>query len=114
MVSACAGAIPRENVLMPALQEVWPRVREGIEREVVHQPSAEASSTLAAADIAMAGKDVAAVAAVNWEILDHLAVADLERRTSTGEVGPDVVPILRGRLNRFATERAKLVRMAGP
>lgn len=110
MAPACAGARAREHALLPALVEVWPRIREGIEREAGVQGSADAAAAIAAADAALQSGDLAAIAAVPWPLLDELALSDLQRRAAAGQLGPDVVPILRGRMQQFVAQRAKLLR----
>lgn len=110
MAPACAGARAREHALLPALVEVWPRIREGMAREAAAQGRAEASGVVEAADVALRSGDLSAIAAVPWPLLDELALADVQRRAAAGQLGPDVVPILRGRLEQFAAQRTKLLR----
>lgn len=108
--SGCAGSIARHEVLLPAMVGAWTNIRVQVERELQRAPDPGATAAVAAADEALRIGDPVAIAAVRWDVLDMLAVRDIDRRVAALEIGPGVAESLRGRLAEFAESRAQYLR----
>lgn len=110
IVVACAGTAARQNVLLPALASTWASIRVQIERQASFQDDTQAPKVAAAASAALTSGDPVAIAAVNWTLLEDLALADIDRRIAAREIGPLVAESLRGRLVDFAASRRLYLR----
>lgn len=112
ILTACAGVKARENVLMPAMSQAYstsiqPMVQRGAELPGVD------SSAVEAADVAMVealdSGERERVAAVDWSLLRAAAEGDVSARLQAGEIGPGVAASLRGLLEEFTVQRARLL-----
>lgn len=109
LLASCLGTAARQSTLLPALHTAWQNMREQVAREVVAAGSIEASGDIMAADAALAAGDQTQVASVNWTRLEQLAVADIERRTASGDLSAPAAAILGERVRQFREARIALV-----
>lgn len=110
MLAACAGTAARQDVLLPAMSAAWASIKVQVQREASHIDSMQAAEAVAAADAAFATADPVKFAAVNWGVLDALALADIDRRLDAQQIGVQVAQSLRGRVVDFAAARGLYLR----
>lgn len=109
----CAGAHARQHVLLPAMQQAWSGehgLHEQAARSTGIEPDVDvAHSVVAQADEAMRAGDHLLIAAVTWERIDELVLADIVRRVVAGEIGLQVGDLQRERLLQFQRSRQILL-----
>jgi hypothetical protein len=105
-LAACTGVTAR-TALLPSMRHNWSLLRDSAAREIISAPSPESGPSLAAADQAIAAGSPAQVAAVEWPVVDALILADIDRRTAAGDLGPDGADSQRETLRLFALQRAR-------
>lgn len=110
VLSACAGTAARENVLLPSMLQVWPRI--------AIQVHDGATAAVAAAEIpaetllvidresermldALERSDLLALASVNWSGLRPYAIRNIQDRTNAGQIGAGVAATLVERIKQF-------------
>jgi hypothetical protein len=114
---SCAGTRAREHVLLPVVQEVWPSVREDIDRglKVFAESGADAvmfehatvevsvlRESLRLLDLAIVAGDRAAIKAADWKSLEVTARIGIADQVMSGEIGELVADSLLQRLDEFA------------
>jgi len=111
-IASCAGPRSKSVTLFPAAELAWPAVSEDFHRGVADgledgdlpQPAAdELRSEAEALGRALDARDVDAVRAVPWPIMQPWVDRGIDDKLLDGEIGPGVAASLREQLAKFTS-----------
>jgi len=101
VAAGCSGVYARQDVLLPAMQQVWPSLREQAARAGAGDAAVE--SALQQADTAVAtGVGLHLVA---WQQIDDLVLLDIQQRVMGGAISAGVALSQQERLTQFQRAR---------
>jgi hypothetical protein len=100
-IAACAGAITRTKVVLPALAGTWHRIRVDIDAQLHAEPNPVTLAQLAMADAALATDDPLRAAAVDWRGLLAAADAGIAKQVAAGTLPEIAAGSFRERLAQF-------------
>lgn len=100
-IAACAGALTRTKVALPALAGTWQRIRVDIEAQLQAEPNPVTLAQLAMADAALATDDPIRAAAVDWRGLLSAAASGIAKQVAAGALPEIAAGSFLERLNQF-------------
>lgn len=112
-LSSCAGVHARETVLMPTMLQAWETTLAKHVEVVAAGSAAELAADLRSKSEAMrtalASGDRYMMASTDWPTLRQAALAGIQLRVSSGEIGPGVGLSIVETTNLFDRNFSKLV-----
>lgn len=98
----CAGAQARSEVLWPTVKNVWPRVKQDVERGAGTPIPAPIQTSIDRLDAAIAADNWRQLDDVDRGILTNAAALGIRDRVDAEEISEGVAESLRERLRQFS------------